>query len=328
MQVDRLEVIDHVQTRTLWEEVFQDDTEAFLDYYYKCMADHNTIYTIEQQGELVSMLQLNPYQIQLAGKLFPIHYIVGVATKERYRKQGMMGKLLRQSMQEMYLAKEPLTYLMPAAEAIYEPYDFVVVGEQIHYEYVGELKDGMFVDRVQNLEFSYATDRDCAMLTEFANQEIMKRYSIFTRRTEEYFQQLIKEQACQNGGIVLVRKEGVFVGYFITANEGYQQIRELIFSDDIKMPVKEKSRVNMMVRIVNLEKLLTTIRWGMGEQNLLQVIDPIIEENTGTYRFSPSYGGLRVKKISNEVDKEQAWTIRDLTKNLFEDRKVLLNEIV
>ena len=34
MELRRLEEQEHQKTRKLWEEVFSDDTRAFLDYYY------------------------------------------------------------------------------------------------------------------------------------------------------------------------------------------------------------------------------------------------------------------------------------------------------
>ena len=54
------------KTRKLWEEVFSDDTRAFLDYYYFIKTKENEIWVIEEDGEIQSMLQLNPYQLQVA----------------------------------------------------------------------------------------------------------------------------------------------------------------------------------------------------------------------------------------------------------------------
>ena len=61
MTLRRLEANEHVKTRILWEEVFPEDTKAFLDYYYYIKARDNQIYVIEADGEICSMLQLNPY---------------------------------------------------------------------------------------------------------------------------------------------------------------------------------------------------------------------------------------------------------------------------
>lgn len=130
MELRRLEEQEHQKTRKLWEEVFSDDTRAFLDYYYFIKTRENEIWVIEEDGEIQSMLQLNPYQLQVAEHPFLCRYIIAVATRAQYRSRGYMSSLLRKAMQEMYGKKEPFTFLMPAAEAIYTPYDFRFVYSQ------------------------------------------------------------------------------------------------------------------------------------------------------------------------------------------------------
>ena len=115
---------EHGNTRPLWEEVFADDTKAFLDYYYYIKTRDNEIYTVEEDGQICSMLQLNPYTLNIVNNSFPCAYIIAVATREPYRGRGYMGALLRTALNDMYAEKMPFTFLMPAAEAIYTPYDF------------------------------------------------------------------------------------------------------------------------------------------------------------------------------------------------------------
>ena len=119
MIIRKLEQNEHGKTRELWEQVFPEDTKEFLDYYYFVKARDNQIYVIEEEGEIRSMLQLNPYEIRIENRVFPSFYIIAVATQKEYRGRGYMGALLRECMQEMYSKKVPFTFLMPAAEAIY-----------------------------------------------------------------------------------------------------------------------------------------------------------------------------------------------------------------
>ena len=124
MNVRRLDQCEHGKTRPLWEEVFPEDTQAFLDYYYYIKTKDNQIYVIEEDEQICSMLQLNPYRLKVEESEFPSAYIIAVATKEAYRGRGFMGALLRRALNDMYEEKIPFTFLMPAAEAIYTPYDF------------------------------------------------------------------------------------------------------------------------------------------------------------------------------------------------------------
>lgn len=131
MRIRKLTKAEHGVTRILWEEVFTEDEDAFLDYYYEVKATENTIYVIEDEaGDPLSMLQLNPYSVRFGKKDRTLHYIVAVATREKYRGRGYMRELLETSASEMYRDGEPFTFLMPAAEAIYYPHGFRFVYRQ------------------------------------------------------------------------------------------------------------------------------------------------------------------------------------------------------
>ena len=67
---------EHGRTRCLWEEVFTEDTKTFLDYYYYIKTRDNQIYVVEEDGQICSMLQLNPYMVRMEDKEFPSAYII------------------------------------------------------------------------------------------------------------------------------------------------------------------------------------------------------------------------------------------------------------
>ena len=69
--------------------MFSDDTRAFLDYYYFIKTRENEIWVIEEDGEIQSMLQLNPYQLQVAEHPFfmPLYYCSG--HKSTIQKPGL-----------------------------------------------------------------------------------------------------------------------------------------------------------------------------------------------------------------------------------------------
>ena len=114
-------------SRALWEMVFEEDTQQFLDYYDAYVADHNKIYTDWENGQAVSMLHRNPYRICVGDMQADSSYIVAVATKEEYRHQGRMKKLLLEAFSDSFREGEPFVYLMPASEKIYLPFGFRTV---------------------------------------------------------------------------------------------------------------------------------------------------------------------------------------------------------
>ena len=65
IKVRKLKQEEHILTRKLWEEIFTEDSVEFLDYYYSVKVKDNEIYVIEDEGRIVSMIHLNPFQMRL-----------------------------------------------------------------------------------------------------------------------------------------------------------------------------------------------------------------------------------------------------------------------
>ena len=229
MKVRKLQPEEHIRTRHLWEEIFTEDTTEFLDYYYSVKIKNNEIYVVEDNGEIVSMLHLNPYEMRIGDKLFQTHYIVAVATKGNYRKQGLMRLLLNHVMQVMADRGEPFTFLMPASEAIYKPFGFEFIYEQRQDKVVGKFSCDA------KLEMIPAIEKDCEMIANFVNQ-MLQEYDVVTWRDSEYYEMLLLELASENGGILLAKREGKIEGVFCYACIGGEDkhfvIREPIFQNE------------------------------------------------------------------------------------------------
>ena len=115
------------RTKPLYREVFSEDTEAFVDFYYR--ERPKRILAMEEDGEIIAMLHLNPFLISFFGKEIKASYIYAVATKKEKRRQGIMGELLRYSFTLLKEEGEAFCFLIPVAESIYSPYGFRTVAK-------------------------------------------------------------------------------------------------------------------------------------------------------------------------------------------------------
>lgn len=246
MILRRLDPDEHGRTRKLWEEVFADDTKAFLDYYYYIKTRDNEIYVVEEDEGICSMLQLNPYTIRVEELEFPSAYIIAVATRKEYRSRGYMGALLRTSLQDMYNRGIPFTFLMPAAEAIYTPYDFRYIYSQdrgtliqggrdskLHWKnkegstvHPGVKAAELEEDRRAGVLFSDAGLWDAEELSQFFENYFADRFQVCTVRDTAYYQTLILEQQSEKGGVRLIRQDGALKGFYAYAREEGLEIRE------------------------------------------------------------------------------------------------------
>lgn len=222
MDAKKLKQWEHEGTRTLYEEVFCEDTRAFVDYYYKNCARTNEIYGVMDRENLCAMLHLNPYEMRLGPWQGECNYIVAVATRKEYRHQGLMTKLLKKSMEDMYEKGQPFTFLMPASEAIYRPFDFRFIYRQRQ----GWLK-GAHVPQEEGLCLRKAAKEDIKELARFAKGPLSP-YQTAAIHSEAYFSRMLREQECQKGEIMLICRLGEICGYFFTSRENGLEVREAV----------------------------------------------------------------------------------------------------
>ena len=343
MEVRLLKQQEHGKTRLLWEKVFQEDSKAFLDYYYFFKTRENSVYVVEEDEEIRSMLQLNPFLIQVGEGQFDGRYIIAVATEESYRKRGYMGMLLRKAMQAMYQEKQPFTFLMPAAEAIYTPYDFRFVYDQNVWKYTVVEKQEQ-----KSLPVSEAGIGDGADLAAFFMEYFSERFQIYAVRDEQYYQTMLFEQQSENGGIAILKRSEKIVGCFLYGDEDGLEIREPLYlkeyetefwaavgkicekhgqkealvyagiSEEEKIGTVEfqKKKPTIMVRILHLESLLRLLKTKAGEQIdcSFAVLDSILTQNSRVWKLQSSPIGkieegedtVKEADVAKEVEKQRS----------------------
>lgn len=221
---------EHCAARQLWEEVFREDSRQFLDYYDRYVANHNLIFAEWEQNKIVSMVQLNPYEIHMRDQKADSYYIVAVATREDCRHQGRMRRLLTESLSYMYGKKIPFTFLMPASESIYVPFDFVTVYHQSLFTCGAEM----------------AVETDCPWhcvpcrrdqlkeLAAWSDIFLQKHSDVFTVRTEDYYHRIWKEQESMNGQILLFYEKEYLKGYCFSGYEGSAESWEIAVTENLK----------------------------------------------------------------------------------------------
>lgn len=224
-----LEQTEWKKARKLWEEVFEEDTEKFLDYYETYVADHNKIFAEEEAGEVVSMVQLNPYRVHMGEAEADSYYIVAVATRESCRHQGHMRRLLTEALQSMDQEKIPFTFLMPASESIYLPFDFVTVYRQSMFTYGAEME----ADTDRPWHCVPCGREQLKELAEWSDAFLKKHSEVSTVRTEDYYKRIWKEQESMNGQILLFYEGSQMKGYCFTGYEGSGEAWEIAVEADV-----------------------------------------------------------------------------------------------
>lgn len=260
MTIRKLAQKEHSITRSLWEEVFPEDSKQFLDYYYSYVASDNTIYVAQIDDKIVSMIHLNPYRMQIGKRVEMTHYIVAVGTKKEYRSKGLMTKLMHTVLEAMYADGEPFTFLMPVSEKLYAPFDFVTVCKANIYRVNDPAIWFKTLER-EGIVCTPAISADCEDIAKFATKWLRSQYDSYTIRSSSYYKRLLAEQKSQLGGVCVLRKGAQMIGFYAYAEEDGYQIREIIVDKAFRHIVMndlvlEKAN-KMMVKMLCTENLGT-----------------------------------------------------------------------
>lgn len=356
---------------SMWQEVFQ-DPEDFAQYYYNHMYEKNRVYTIwqeakeeslvlekhdvtaqqqESEQKLCGMIHLNPYEMKVQDENIEIDYIVGVAVDETMRRRGIMRSMLKTAMEEMRAKKMPFTFLMPAKEAYYTPFDFRFVYDRV----IWNAKFHTIIED-ETLELIPYTEKQEVELIEFCHT-FWKQFVIAPIRTKNYWKQMQEELLAEQGEIVLIKRQGKLCGYMTYVIEEEQiLIREVVTKEPVEKIASifaKQKKVNqlkvyvdwfhdverlqrvigkefeqelkrvptIMFRILDIEAMLTKVRGKKECSMIFSLVDEFLPDNTGVYRWTVTETNAILEKVNQEKDVERVFTIAELTEHLFDYQK-------
>lgn len=298
-----LDAEDKDETKHLWHMCFPEDSESFIEYYYKEKTKDNEILVKKDNGLLISMVQYNPYAVKLRGRLWKLDYLVGVATEESRRREGHFRDVFVKMLHDEEAAGKPITYLVPVNPAVYAPMGFTFIGNVASYELTEKAKQTLTRTVCQD------TPEDCGRAAVYMEQWLGARYEMYTRRDAAYVSRLIKELASENGTLEFLEQDGRLVG--LDAYWGWE-VREhrLLYAEDA-YTVKTGEKPWNMARLTNIGALLTAFGLKQAEQQGeekrmltlgIRMNDSILEMNNGEFVWTIGETGSSLKARKPEPD--------------------------
>lgn len=335
--------VENQRARKLYEEIFDEDSPAFVDYYFRVKAAENEIFVVEnEKQEILATLHLNPYEMMFCGERVKTNYIVAVATRADCRHQGMMRSLLQASLQEMYRREETFTWLMPAAEAIYRPFGFRFIYEKNKMTVTADVLRRAETDENWQIHSDQevsgdifceeAKKEDLAELACFAEKQLSKLAEVYTVHDIAYFEQRMQEVECEGGRLVLIRNENRICGYFLALREqreaweivvenavqkqafpavlrwleaGREKCTLTAFPKIWEQYAKSENVPAVMGRIVHLERFVRCLKTKKEQEFKIRLTDSLIPENNGYFLIKTGAGGGTVTKTGNLSEKKE-----------------------
>lgn len=335
--------VENQRARKLYEEIFDEDSPAFVDYYFRVKAAENEIFVVEnEKQEILATLHLNPYEMMFCGEKVKTNYIVAVATRADCRHQGMMRSLLQASLQEMYRRKETFTWLMPAAEAIYRPFGFRFIYEKNKMTVTADVLRRAETDENWQIHSDQevsgdifceeAKKEDLAELSCFAEKQLSKLAEVYTVHDIAYFEQRMQEVECEGGSLILIRKEKEICGYFLALKKD-REAWEIVVEDAVQKKAfpavlhwfgasEEKCTFTafpqiweqyaqsenvpaIMGRIVHLERFVCCLKIKKEQEWKIRLTDSLIPENNGYFIIKTGIEGGSLIRVENLSEKEK-----------------------
>lgn len=335
--------VENQRARKLYEEIFDEDSPAFVDYYFRVKAAENEIFVVEnEKQEILATLHLNPYEMMFCSEKVKTNYIVAVATRADCRHQGMMRSLLQASLQEMYRREETFTWLMPAAEAIYRPFDFRFIYEKNKMTVTADVLQRAETDENWQIHSDQevsgdifceeAKKEDLAELACFAEKQLSKLAEVYTVHDIAYFEQRMQEVECEGGSLILIRKEKEICGYFLVLKKD-REAWEIVVEDAVQKKAfpavlhwfgasEEKCTFTafpqiweqyaqsenvpaIMGRIVHLERFVCCLKIKKEQEWKIRLTDSLIPENNGYFIIKTGIEGGSLIRVENLSEKEK-----------------------
>jgi len=297
-------------SRWLWQEAFPEDSQGFIDYYYKRKtADNRILVKEDEAGRLLSMAHLNPYRVMVKGRLWELNYIVGVATAADSRRQGHMRDMLGKLLLDLHDEGAPFCYLMPASEGIYLPFGFRFVFDQPLWQIKKRLPEETRRLELQLSEEAGTQAGTAAFgsegeardyLASWVNRWLDERFQVYAVRDREYMKRLEEELDSEAGRVYgWYDGDGELKALQAFWGIGKREQRFLYSMEpDWVEPAKADKtegksgslRPAIMARITNAARMMEAI--GLNEEApcsemevLIRIRDKLIPGNQGLWRW-------------------------------------------
>ena len=221
--------------KKLWDRAFH-DTKKYMDYYFSHKAVKSGVYSDYEEDELCAMAYFTPYQAQYMGKNCKVHYIVGVATKSKYRRQRRMTKLLSQGIDVCSQEGSPLVFLSPENPKVYDSLGFVGTYWRETTSVQGKGKSWYRVS-----PFCELTEGEKEKAACFSGEKLKEeKFELYLEHSKKYYEEVEREMKALEGGVLVLYETGdiVAVANYIQEN-GKWEITELICPRDAGKKVVE-----------------------------------------------------------------------------------------
>lgn len=317
------------EVRKLWNLCFGDN-EEFTELYFSRRYNEDVNLAIQEEGKVISALQILPYPMTFCKEIIPTGYISGACTHPDYRSKGVMKRLLSKAFQRMQERDVPLSTLIPAEEWLFDYY--WKMGYVPVFEYTENACFKKELIPSHKYIITEYTSADHHIFPYFEKK--MKERPCCIQHTLEDFMVIVDDFNLGKGKILVASSGGEIEGMvFCYAEKETLFVSELFYENKLvkdtllytaaeemnteKIKIKspaayKKGEILGMARIINAEAMLQTFAFNYPDIKIsFRLEDQQIELNNRI--FSMNRGKI---KVDNSKETPLQIDIRQLTQAL------------
>lgn len=283
----------NLELRRLYTQSF-DDSEAFVDYFFRKLTSPDKVVALIRDGKTVSALHLLDRRIFLRGELFEMPFVVAAATVRELRGMRLLETVMRSAFERLYNEGKTFVALYPFSHAYYRKYGFVtytkISRKEIKYRKDGETE----IMPCTPLNMLKIYNRFCA-----------GRQGYIVRQADTY-EELLERWSVDNLTAYTVKKNRLEAYVVFSPLTG--EIEEACGDTEVLDGVEElngktcpdfdgAAEEYAMTRLIDVKGALENIRYDRDGEFSFLLRDDFFPLNDGAYKLTVCGGNGTVEKV-------------------------------
>jgi predicted acetyltransferase len=304
------------QLKLLYQQSFE-DSPYYINYFFSEKYHFDRVFTETDKNQVITALHIVDKKLSFHDQEIHYPYIVAASTKEEYRNQGYMRRLLEKALHSLKQNGYLVVGLNPASKTFYQQFGFRFCSFSQPTTLDPSLTDEITYRKIDITEF-----RELSYLY----QKYCDQFDSYILRDTTYWENYMREVIFDDGYFELLLYQNNAIGYLVHVN---QNIDEICLIDPkymnligkystytLQQPVNNEEYPYNMIRILNPIALLKHYPFDktITTQLSIKITDKFMPDNDCTISLQID-NGVSIIKPSNTFDIEI--TIEDLTTILF-----------
>lgn len=243
----------------MWEYCF-DDTNEFVDWYFKTKYSAENTIGVYEDERMVSSLHILPYSMNFCDRTINTRYVVGVASFPENRGKGYVSELMKETIKIMNNENTIISLLLPFEYNYYRRYGWDTCYS--HKKYEIPLKELRGIGKNYGRFRKVKKPEDIELLNSIYKYYTLEKHGYIVRSKKDW-ESILYDAELEGYNAYILEKQGSPEGYIIYALKNDSMlVHEMSYSNP--------DAFNSLIRfIINHYSQVQKLIWNAPEDDKL-----------------------------------------------------------